>query len=270
MHGTIQLTSLTGKGSTFSFTIKNIKIPPHHIIDNYPVFKTHSVVFKQSTILIVDDIKFNRDMLIGMLENFDFKFLEAENGEECVSIVQNNRIDLILLDMKMPVMNGYEVTDFLKNSKDFNSIPIIAVTASVMKQQEIQVKKITDDYLTKPVSKQKLIESIMKFIEYKESESSAQSLESEKDSSSYNLEAIRQNETLFKLLAKKEKTIIDILDKMSINQILEFSDELKELGNNYKSTDLSHFSITLKQHAENFDIENIKMMIKELIKTITI
>ena len=75
--------------------------------------------------------------------------------------------------------------------------------------------------------------------------------------------------SLFNLLKKKEKTIIDILEKMSINQILEFSDELKESGNNYKSTDLSHFSIALKQHAENFDIENIKMMIKELIKTIT-
>ena len=102
-------------------------------------------------ILIVDDNETNRDMLARRLRRKDFNLSTAVNGREALSMVQSNFYDLILLDIMMPEVDGYEVLTYLKKDLRLRDIPVIMVSAieemdSVMKCMEIGA----DDYLTKP------------------------------------------------------------------------------------------------------------------------
>ncbi len=125
------------------------------------------IAFEPATILIVDDIDYNREILTVFLEGYPFSFFYAENGREAISQTQKHHPNLIMLDMKMPEMDGYEALKKLKADPALNSIPIIAVTASALKQDEERILKSCDSYLRKPVSAVDLIHEIQRFLPYR-------------------------------------------------------------------------------------------------------
>jgi PleD family two-component response regulator len=102
-------------------------------------------------ILIVDDEPFNVELLEGYLSK-DFDILKAYNGTEALLIVGTNPPDLIILDIMMPGMNGYEVCGRIKGDEKTTSLPIIIVTA--LNEREARIKAIeagADDFLNKPI-----------------------------------------------------------------------------------------------------------------------
>jgi len=102
------------------------------------------------TVLVVDDDLTNRLILCALLKDSGYTYIEAENGEEAVQAVEDNYIDIVLLDVMMPVMNGYEAAKVIKN-RQTRFIPIIFLTA--MTDEEALAKCIEsggDDFLTKP------------------------------------------------------------------------------------------------------------------------
>ncbi|MEG2117881.1 MAG: EAL domain-containing protein, partial [Clostridia bacterium] len=104
------------------------------------------------TILIVDDAVINRMILKKILQN-EFVFLEAENGEEAIKILRDNkhRIDLILLDISMPVMDGKEFLQYKKNMTELDVIPVIIITADDSREQQISTFSLgANDYVVKP------------------------------------------------------------------------------------------------------------------------
>ena len=116
-------------------------------------------------ILIVDDTEFNRDLVVQLLEE-DYDMVIAENGEEALTITEKERPDLILMDLGMPVMDGWEATRKLKANDALKHIPVIAVTSHAMVGDEIDARKAgCDDYLSKPIDDEALLKKIKKFID---------------------------------------------------------------------------------------------------------
>ena len=113
------------------------------------------------TILIVDDTVSNLDILIELLNDYDV--IDATNGEDALNIVQDEKIDLILLDIMMPNMDGYEVCEKLKSNPKTKNIPIIFITA---KTDEESIEKAFDiggtDYITKPFLPKELLARVKK------------------------------------------------------------------------------------------------------------
>lgn len=149
-------------GSTFEITLKEVEVVA---IDGVPDFEEkrlnfEAIVFEAKVILIVDDIDFNRELLKGYLEDYDFILQEAENGLEALEKVKASRPDLILMDMKMPIMTGYEASMHLKKDENLKGIPIIAITASAMKSEEEKLSSLCDAFVKKPISRKDLIFSI--------------------------------------------------------------------------------------------------------------
>ena len=108
----------------------------------------------QSVILIVDDNQQNLELLQAYLDDLPCTILTATDGLEAISVVEHNSIDLILLDVMMPRMSGFEVCKKLKSSPATRSIPIIMVTAlNELGDIERGVECGTDDFLSKPVKK---------------------------------------------------------------------------------------------------------------------
>ena len=107
-------------------------------------------------ILVVDDDKHTRMLLRAILENANYTVSAAENGEEALDVLDREHIDLVVLDVMMPKMNGYEFTKIIRNGND--ALPILMVTAKALPADEKQGFLVgTDDYITKPIDEEKLL-----------------------------------------------------------------------------------------------------------------
>ncbi|MFO7737876.1 MAG: response regulator [Desulfatiglandaceae bacterium] len=115
-------------------------------------------------ILVVEDVDFNRDLLVQLLED-DYEVIEAANGQEGVKLAERERPDLILMDLSLPVMDGWEATRQLKANDNLRSTPVIALTAHAMKgDEEKALAAGCDDYLVKPLDEDELIAKIQKYL----------------------------------------------------------------------------------------------------------
>jgi len=112
-------------------------------------------------ILLVEDNEMNRDMLSRRLERRGYQVIIAVDGQEGVALAQSQRPDLILMDMSLPVLDGWEATRQLKAAPATRSIPIIALTANAMSgDREQALEAGCDDYDSKPVEFARLLGKI--------------------------------------------------------------------------------------------------------------
>ncbi|WP_138754592.1 response regulator [Paenibacillus sinopodophylli] len=110
------------------------------------------------TILLVEDNEMNRDMLSRRLIRKGYKVITANDGQQGVDLAGSDRPDLILMDMSLPIMDGWEATRTLKSSEELKAIPVIALTAHAMAGDEAKAYEAgCDDFDTKPVVLERLL-----------------------------------------------------------------------------------------------------------------
>ena len=111
-------------------------------------------------ILIVEDVELNRDLLVQLLEE-EYEILTAADGAAGVEVARRERPDLILMDLSLPVVDGWEATRRLKAEAATRAIPVIALTAHAMRGEEERALACGgDDYLTKPIDEDRLFERL--------------------------------------------------------------------------------------------------------------
>ncbi len=167
MGGEIGLESTEGCGTCFTIKLFNVDVSSI-VVESIKETFNEEVTFDPSTILVVDDIEDNRQLLQESFSNTNLKVIMAENGLEAVNLMKKKEVSIILMDIRMPVMDGYQAA---KEIKCFSDVPIVALTASVM-NDEFELKKSNDfdGYLRKPVLKKELIKTLCQFLPYTQSE----------------------------------------------------------------------------------------------------
>ena len=116
-------------------------------------------------ILIVEDNEMNRDMLSRRLERRGFTIVMAVDGQQGVDMARSEKPDLVLMDMSLPVMDGWTATRTIKDDAELQAIPVIALTAHAMEgDREKAMAAGCDDYDTKPIELPRLLEKIGKFL----------------------------------------------------------------------------------------------------------
>ena len=117
-------------------------------------------------ILVVEDQLDNRQILRDLLGNAGYALIEAENGEEALKAVAGQRPDLILMDIQLPIMDGYETTRRIRSNGDLKSIPIIAVTSYALAGDDAKALAAgCDAYVTKPYSPKQLLAKVRKYLD---------------------------------------------------------------------------------------------------------
>ena len=167
LGGDISLNSALGEGSLFTLSFYDISTGglygDRNAVD--PLSAPELNNFPESKILIADDISANRVLLMNFLEGHPIEFIEAENGLQAIEMATRHKPDLILMDIKMPEMDGVEATKHIKNDDNLKNIPIIAVTASSIKAGEMEERNMLfDDYLTKPLKLSVLMDSLKQYL----------------------------------------------------------------------------------------------------------
>ena len=159
--GTIGVDSEVNSGSRFYFSL-----PVDKSLKKNPEYLSHITKLKnlsECTILITDDEPINFQYLEAILKGMFKRIDHARNGQEAVEMVSINRYDLILMDLKMPVMGGIEATKIIKEK--FPAIPIVAQTAySLPEEIELAYASGCNDFISKPIRKETLMEIINKYV----------------------------------------------------------------------------------------------------------
>ncbi|MCP4295168.1 MAG: response regulator, partial [Proteobacteria bacterium] len=185
MNGSISLESEPGKGSCFTVLLNVIEIAETQNKDIMIMAKSENTVeFDPSTLLVVDDHDTNRTLIKEYLKSTNLKVIEACNGKEAIDVIRKSNIDLVLMDLKMPVMDGYETIEIIKKDEDICHLPVIAASATIMAHNEAAVFEAGfDKFLKKPVSKADLIDSLANYLPHKKIDVPRQEEEKSKDES---------------------------------------------------------------------------------------
>jgi two-component system, cell cycle response regulator DivK len=116
-------------------------------------------------ILMVEDTEDNRQILRDLISNTDYELLEAVDGAEGIAMAAKHKPDLILMDIQLPVMDGYEASRRIKSNPELQHIPIIAVTSYALSGDEAKTLAAgCDGYIAKPFSPRLLLEKIREFL----------------------------------------------------------------------------------------------------------
>ncbi len=160
--GTIQVKSEINEGSTFSFILAFKKAKA--VAELEPELMQLDTEIKNIKILVVEDIALNQLLMKTLLDDFGFERDIAGNGKIAIEKLEVNQYDLILMDLQMPEMNGFEATEYIRNIMKSN-IPIIALTADVTTVDLAKCKAVgMNDYIAKPVDERILYSKIMGLI----------------------------------------------------------------------------------------------------------
>lgn len=117
-------------------------------------------------VLIVEDNEMNIKLFSDLLEAHGYRTMQTKNGIEALKMARQHRPDLILMDIQLPEISGLEVTRWLKQDRDLQNIPVIAVTAFAMRGDEERIRAGgCQGYLPKPISVEKLVSTVREFLE---------------------------------------------------------------------------------------------------------
>jgi PAS domain S-box-containing protein len=161
--GAIQVKSKVGEGSVFSIVLSFFKTKnkPENEVELIELDSSK----KNIRVLVVEDIPLNRLLMKTLLDDFGFERDFAENGKIAIEKMESNSYDIILMDLQMPVMNGFEATDYIRNTIKSN-IPIIALTADVTTVDLAKCKEVgMNDYIAKPVDERLLYSKIIGLVQ---------------------------------------------------------------------------------------------------------
>ena len=161
MGGRIQVNSILGKGSTFAFDIV-VELADSTTEEIIGRSKVKYLASGQSyRLAVVDDRDTNRQALTQLLESVGFKPRTANNGKEAIALWQEWQPDLIWMDMRMPVMDGYEATRLIKNQSNTKQTVVIAITASAFEEQRNKILAAgCDDFVAKPFTEQIIFDKL--------------------------------------------------------------------------------------------------------------
>lgn len=267
MGGDIKVESETGEGSNFEFSII-LETAPNDNIRNFKINKSDclcndflrekKVNDTDLKILVAEDNVINQLVIKEMIKNQGWNCEIVENGLKAVEYLKNNEVDIILMDVSMPVMDGVKAMKIIKNEMKWINAPVIALTAhAIIDDKEKFLKLGMDSYLTKPIDQKKLCTMIKKYSQVKNIHIK-EVVNNDFDEYSKGFERITKvldgNIDLVVCLAEK------IISMLSKNQLME----LKNLIEKEDIRGLKERIHFIKGAISNFQLESIKKILEKI------
>ncbi|WP_343748972.1 ATP-binding protein [Fluviicola sp.] len=266
-NGSIRLNSEEGIGTTFYIEIP-FEITDEKIDAPRAPSRTDFSFLKDKCVLIVDDEPFNRTLLRSMFHGVNVKLLEAVNGLEALESLKNNDIDFVLLDVRMPEMNGHELRQKMAEMETLNRIPVVGLTATLDEgKRQHMLDSGWTEVLTKPVNPEELRRILFQI--YKD-----HSMGTELDEADFkSLQKLTNNndsfykELLQTFVSSTENGLLKIRDLIQSENWSETSELAHQLAAPFKHFGANNCYTTLKEiermgKESNMDASSIKELIE--------
>jgi two-component system, sensor histidine kinase len=256
MGGTIDVQSKEYQGSVFRLLLPRVPLAEAPArVDTDDGFNPDRIEFEPQSVLIVDDVATNRLLIKEFLRSTKLKPIEAENGEDAVALAKEQRPGVILMDLRMPVMDGVEAMQQLRTDDDTRSIPVIVLTASGVKEDETRVMQAGFcGYLTKPIKKATLFQELIRFVGHRKVEQTDQ----EEPAAAMGMINPRLIAKVVGLLEGEYMQMWQQIRKnLFFDEIGEFGRRISGLGARYAVAALNKYGEELSAHAESFDVEKV-------------
>ena len=275
MHGVITVQSEAGQGSTFRFEFPNVAIT--ELAESDAVATSGEGDFNQfapATILVADDVALNRALLTGYFEGTAHKLVLATNGLEALAQAEQHRPDVILMDMRMPELDGHETTKRLKANPALKHIPVIAVTASSFREEEAKARRICDGFIRKPFNRAELIAELHKFLkpaatQEKQPVSEEAPAPAAGASTPVPAAAVARRPELMAALRAQEQTVWPRLCKTkSVGEIEAFAQRLCRWAEEGHWPTLRSYAEMLEQQAQEFDFSRLPQTLQRFPEVI--
>lgn len=267
MGGEITLQSQMGKGSTFTFSFPHVAIADANAIQSHAAqIDDDFNQFAPAKILVVDDIQSNRDLMAEYFAGSKHQLLFADDGNVALDLVRLHLPDLILLDLRMPRMDGYEVAQRLKADEQTASIPIVILTASSQEQDEIRLREFCTDFLRKPVSRYQLLAALRPILRCADPPDSAN------PSSTADLDAFGEAiapsfVNTADLIAELKQLQItqwqSLRHRLVLDEIEQFTTHIQHLATTYPHPLLKTYATHLVQQLDDFDWDQLPKTVNE-------
>lgn len=268
MNGRISVSDNPEGGTVFSIIFDDVTLAAEDYIkinSDKNSIDPENIIFKPAIVLVVDDNPENRILIKEHLRKQHLTILEADNGEDAISKVEGSLPDIILMDYRMPVMNGYETVIKLRSNKKFQNIPVVFVTASVLEMKSLpNIPPM--DYLSKPLFKKELFAKLTKFLPY--------DLGNYKDILIKTTPYPKDKQPVYEELEKCRsfKAYLDewklIQNQFIINDMKEFAQKMYSLAQDINSNILLSWSKDIIDAVDNNDIKKLDQVFKSFINIV--
>ena len=262
MGGNIQLKSEKGIGSTFTIQLPGVrKLQSVRPLVEEAGIASKRLKFKPATILAVDDVPSNLDLIVSLLSGQPFNVITARDGREGLMKAQALKPDLILMDIRMPEMDGFEATRKIRETESLRNVPVIAWTASILGSESLP-----DDFnalLFKPIHQDKVFQVLARYLPHEEqTEDMAESTVDQGELTEADMETLQSHAAdLQELFGAKTAALIEV---MEINEMETLLVSLREYASDHGIRALTPLIDRLGDDVERFDLDRITIDLREL------
>jgi len=264
MNGNLSVESEFGKGSTFTFTVPVATLDAIALRSAQTTRRVVGIESDQPAfrLLIVDDIEVNRKLLVKFLTPFGFELRQAVNGAEAVEVWDEWEPHLIWMDMRMPVMDGYETTRTIKGTARGRSTVIIALTSSALEEDRVVIlSEGCDAYIRKPFRQEEIFEALSTHlgVRFVYEELDAAEMDGEGSPDRLQEEAQRYANLIERASALPEKLLNSLHDATILGNVTRIESLIRQIG------DLDpEVSEALAILARNFKHDEILILIQNI------
>lgn len=264
MGGELSVNSREGQGAEFVLSLIQVRQTGQYTSgDREREGETVPLHFHGGRVLVVDDNPANRHLVRDMLEPEGLVVEEADHGGSALERARETPPDLVLMDIRMPVMDGYEALARMKSDPGLSTIPVVALTASVMDSESARIRQAGfDGYLRKPVARQVLLSELARFLSHSNQLNGKEGLAGHlaEQHSSEQQAALRQ---LQERLLPRARTLKDSGDPVVL---AAFARELREQGREQDLAQLTLLGDQLDQAVEAFDMDRVNDVLGKVLQ----
>ncbi len=258
MNGQISIQSQAGKGSVFEIRLREVGVSAVDTVEESDKsFNGQNIRFDQAKVLVVDDIASNRSLIQEYLSGVNLEVVEAKNGLEALIFAEEFRPALILMDIRMPEMDGYEATEKIKANPNSCDIPIIALTATITEKTKLAACGF-DGYLSKPINSSALFNEISHYLAYTDQNNAPNSKSKTQESESIPTDIV-EVATLCQTLEEQVLPLWqELVDMIETDAVETFAEQLIQLSKKHHAQSLIDYAENLRELSQNFDIDGIE------------
>ncbi len=269
LNGSIALDSVVNKGSIFTVVFSGVEISTNlSMVSRARITprgkrRIGQVVFKPAVVLIADDDKPNREILKGIFKGSNMDFQLAENGKHAIKLIKNKKPKIALVDIKMPLIDGLELAEYIKTNEQLKDVIVIGVSATPIIPGKDKRSEYLDDFIAKPIDINKFLEKLERYLPIVD-DSKTLGLRSDMENKG---EFALDKELAAKFKLFREQKIIPAMHRMSntssFSDYEKFGKILIEIGGELGINTLTYIGTAIEQAVKTFDLESLAKIIAD-------